>query len=336
MRISTAFLIALVPASAAASSTSKYPPPWIPRGGASTKTKQDVRKYRMEQQQLMQLRSMILSEELAKRGIPIPTLQDVSVPNDQKKPEKVDWDCAMATEDEPKSCMLSFDAEANTKVLAPIDSDDWISVSALNRLRRNDPTKVDPMWHSKFAIVESWFSPSSPYALSSSLASRPSTLLLSFVLDHKWALSLSIVGSLFTLVILFLPVLEVLAQRLLVSDFLWMEWPKWARYVHAALPLKMLIVQMSFKYAMQALGKLQNRIRATLIEIESQALEDALPLTVGPGSDVIEMDLTSEAMDGGEGGGEGGEEESESEDDDDDDYVDDEDDDDWGEEEGEF
>jgi hypothetical protein len=66
------------------------------------KRQQVLRKYRMEQQQLMQLRSTILSEALAKRGVPMITLLDVSTPEGQKPPEKVDWDCATSTEDEPK------------------------------------------------------------------------------------------------------------------------------------------------------------------------------------------------------------------------------------------
>jgi hypothetical protein len=66
------------------------------------KRQQVIRKYRMEQQQLMQLRSTILSEALAKRGVPMITLLDVSTPEGQKPPERVDWDCATSTEDEPK------------------------------------------------------------------------------------------------------------------------------------------------------------------------------------------------------------------------------------------
>ena len=72
------------------------------------KKREALRKYRMEQQMLMQLRSTFLSEALAKRGLPMTTLLDVSTPEGDKPPEKVDWDCAMSTEDDPKvTCHLS-------------------------------------------------------------------------------------------------------------------------------------------------------------------------------------------------------------------------------------
>lgn len=61
-----------------------------------------VQKYRMDQQMLLQLRSTFLSEALARRGLPITTIQDVSTADGNKPPEKVDWDCAMSTTEEPK------------------------------------------------------------------------------------------------------------------------------------------------------------------------------------------------------------------------------------------
>ena len=61
-----------------------------------------IAKYRTDQQVLMQLRSIILVEALAARGIPIANLMQVSTEEKDKKPEKVDWDCAMNTEDDSK------------------------------------------------------------------------------------------------------------------------------------------------------------------------------------------------------------------------------------------
>jgi hypothetical protein len=72
------------------------------------KKREALRKYRMEQQMLMQLRSTFLSEALAKRGLPMTTLLDVSTAEGDQPPEKVDWDCAISTEDDPKvTCHLS-------------------------------------------------------------------------------------------------------------------------------------------------------------------------------------------------------------------------------------
>jgi hypothetical protein len=68
----------------------------------SIKRRKRLQKYRLEQQMLMQLRSTFLSEALAKRGLPMTTLLDVSTPEGSKPPEIVDWDCAMSTPEEPK------------------------------------------------------------------------------------------------------------------------------------------------------------------------------------------------------------------------------------------
>lgn len=65
-----------------------------------------LEKWRMDQQMLMQLRSTFLTEALAKRGIPIVSITDVSTAEGDKPPEVVDWDCAMSTVDEPKVSVL--------------------------------------------------------------------------------------------------------------------------------------------------------------------------------------------------------------------------------------
>jgi len=123
-------------------------------------------RYRAEQQLLYQLRSTYLTEILASRGVPnLPTLASVSTSDVNRPPEYVDWDCACSTEDEPRSCLYSFDAEPNTKVVAPKGTDQWISLSALNRLRRSDSTKVEPMWHSRYSILKGWFSEDSEYCM---------------------------------------------------------------------------------------------------------------------------------------------------------------------------
>jgi hypothetical protein len=59
-------------------------------------------KYRSEQQLLYQVRSTYLSEMLASRGVPLPTVVGVATVEGNKPAEKVDWDCAMSTVEEPK------------------------------------------------------------------------------------------------------------------------------------------------------------------------------------------------------------------------------------------
>ncbi|KAI2499675.1 hypothetical protein MHU86_14808 [Fragilaria crotonensis] len=225
------------------------------------KKRQIVRKYRMEQQMLMQLRW-------------------------RQAPEVVDWDCAMSTPDEPKTCLYSFDAEPNTKVIAPLGTTQWISLQALNRLRRTDPTKVEPMWHSQYAIGKSWFGDDSPYSILQHCG--PTGLILSLLLDHGAVLKTLLILSIFLAFTVIFPVVDSVMNRILVSSTVWGNWPQWARIIHAALPLKLLMAQMGFKFAAGLLNKVEQRVKDALVELECNNLEATVPLTVGPGSEVVE------------------------------------------------
>ena len=238
--------------------------------------------YRMQQQALLQLRATFLSEALARRGIPLPTMADVSTPTGAAPPQPVDWDCSMSTLEEPKSCMISFDAEPNTKVVAPLGNPNWISVSALNRLRRNDPSKVEPMWHSQYAILKSWFDTESEYSILQHVGMQGFLLnaLLQGVRLHV-ALALSLVVT----TILCLPILEYVVNRVLVSGLLWSRWASWGRFIHAALPLKLLLGQMTYKFLAGRFLQLVEVVKERLVELESHMLEQRIPLTVGPGSE---------------------------------------------------
>jgi hypothetical protein len=62
-------------------------------------------KYRSDQQLLYQLRSTYLSELLASRGLPLPTVLGVSTVDGERPAERVNWDCALSTVDDPKVCI---------------------------------------------------------------------------------------------------------------------------------------------------------------------------------------------------------------------------------------
>lgn len=282
-----------------------------------------LQSYRMQQQILMQLRATFLSEALAKRGLPLTTLEDVATPEGSTPPQPVDWDCALATERDPKSCLYSFDAEPNTKVVAPIDSTQWISLGALNRLRRTDPTKVEPMWHSQYAILKSWFDAESEYSLLQHVGIKGfllNSLLQGIRLPFVLGLSLCITA------VIFMPFLEFILNRFLVSGLLWSRWHKWSRFVHAALPLKLLLGQMAYKGVAVLFGKLLRVVKDRLVELECQILESSIPLTVGVPT-IQKKDIAAgdddedEDLDWGINEEESGDEES-SEDDDDSMYDD--------------
>eukprot|EP00537_Pseudo-nitzschia_pungens_P001053 CAMPEP_0172364662 /NCGR_PEP_ID=MMETSP1060-20121228/7732_1 /TAXON_ID=37318 /ORGANISM="Pseudo-nitzschia pungens, Strain cf. cingulata" /LENGTH=403 /DNA_ID=CAMNT_0013087715 /DNA_START=208 /DNA_END=1419 /DNA_ORIENTATION=+ len=237
--------------------------------------------YRMKQQVLLQLRATYLSETLAKRGLPLPTIQDVATPEGTTPPQKVDWDCALSTETDPGHCLISYEPEPGSKLVVPMElahTDKWITLAALNRLRRNDPSKVEPMWNDKYAVLSSWFSPNSRYSLLQHTG--PKGVLLSTLLDgNRLPMVVGILAMFVTIQIL--PIIEALVNRLLVSGFLWERWPSWHRYVHVGLPFKLLIVQVAFGQVAKAFSALVVLIKDKLVDLECQILEETIPLTVG-------------------------------------------------------
>jgi hypothetical protein len=104
-----------------------------------------------------------------------------------------------------------------------------------------------------------------------------------------------------------MPILEYVVNRVLVSGLLWSKWPSWGRFVHAALPLKLLMAQMLYKAMAGLFLRLLGVVKERLVEVECQILEQRIPLTVGPGSEVVEEeegeseDLATWRNDGEEG-----------------------------------
>ncbi|KAL7545873.1 hypothetical protein ACHAWF_009225 [Thalassiosira exigua] len=256
-------------------------------------------KYRTEQQMLYQLRSTYLTELLASRGVPLPTIASVSTADGEKPPERVDWDCALSTDDDPKSCLYSFDAEPDTKVVAPLGTDQWISLSALNRLRRTDPTKVEPMWHSRYSILQSWFSDESEFSLLQHVGVK-GFFVSSVLLDgaNGMVLRSLLIISVLSAIILLMPLLEYIVGRIIVSAPFWAHWTTWGRVVHAGFPLKLLIGQLVWKGVANIFSKVENELREYIVDLECEILEESVPVTVGVGleEEVMGEDTEEEAM----------------------------------------
>lgn len=241
-------------------------------------------KYRTEQQMLYQIRSTYLTETLASRGVPLPTITSVSTADGEKPPERVDWDCALSTDDEPKSCLYSFDAEPDTKVVAPLGTDQWISLSALNRLRRTDPTKVEPMWHSQYSILRSWFSDESEFSMLQHVGVK-GFFISSVLLDggNGMVLRSLLILSVLSALILLMPLIELIVGRIIVSAPFWAQWMTWGRVVRAGFPLKLLIGQLVWKGVASCFARVENEVREYIVDLECEILEDNVPVTVGVG-----------------------------------------------------
>ncbi|KAL7478110.1 hypothetical protein ACHAW6_003891 [Cyclotella cf. meneghiniana] len=255
-------------------------------------------KYRSEQQLLYQVRATYLSEMLAARGVPMPTVVGVATVEGNKPPEKVDWDCAMSTLEDPKSCLYSFDAEPNTKVVAPVGTDQWISLSALNRLRRTDPTKVEPMWHSRYAILNSWFSDASEYSILQHIGIK-GFLISSVLLDggNGMVLRLVLISLVLSVLVLFMPLFEYIVGRILVSAPFWAQWQTWGRIARAGFPLKLLLGQLAWKGMVSCFSKMESKVRDYFVDLECEILEESVPLTVVQEVENYEEQPTNSATD---------------------------------------
>lgn len=254
---------------------------------------------------LYQLRSTYLTEMLAARGVPLPTIMSVSTADGEKPPGKVDWDCAMSTDDDPKSCLYSFDAEPDTKVVAPLGTDQWISLSALNRLRRTDPTKVEPMWHSQHAILKSWFSDQSEFSLLQHVGVK-GFFISSILLDggNGMVLRILLILAVLNALILLMPLLELIVGRIIVSAPFWAQWTTWGRIARAGFPLKLLIGQLVWKGLASCFTKVENEVREYIVDMECEILEESVPVTVGVGAkeeeeeeELMEDDLDYDVVD---------------------------------------
>ena len=173
------------------------------------------------------------------------------------------------------------------------------------------------MWHSQYAILQSWFSDQSEYSLLQYVGIKGfivSTLLLD--LGKGKALKGLLAFSILSMLIIFMPVIEVIVSRFLTSSTLWMKWPSWGKFVHAALPLKILIGQMVWKFLAGSFQKLEGFVREQIVDLECAILEESIPVTVGGAVEDIDDDLLRTSTD-----------DSDSDDDDDgdsdDDYSDD-------------
>lgn len=279
-----------------------------------------VLRWRLEQQHLLQIRSVYLTEVLAQRGISIPTVSSVAT-LDGERAEPVDWQCAMSTKNNPKPCLYSFDAQVGTKVVAPKNTDQWISLGALNRLRRMDPTKVEPMWHSKYAIREAWFG-ESEFSMMQHVGIQG--WAISTLLDHKLLLKTVLMLTLGVLALVFMPVIEYIVSRFMVSGVLWGAYKTWGRFANAALPFKLLMVQMLAKFLAGRLDALESIVRNYIVEMECALLEETVPVTVendeGLDSMTDENDALGSVSDYGEEAEEESEKDSDGYDDSDDDH----------------
>jgi hypothetical protein len=248
------------------------------RGGSTVTRKGDLKSYRLQQHLYLQSRSNQLRQALISRGLD--AFKHAGETNDKPVAKEVDWDCALSTADEPKTCLYSFEAEEGSKVIAPLGTDQWITLTSLARLRRQDPTKVERLWHLQFAIIKSWLSPQSKYSMYTHLS--PIGTVLSVLLDAPVLLAAVLMGSIVLTLLLTFPIWERILTMILTSSFVWMQWPRWGILMHSPLPLKLLIGQLAWNALATGFARVYDTIRDRLVEYECQIWQECIPLTIVP------------------------------------------------------
>mmetsp|Transcript_19786 Transcript_19786/g.47798 ORF Transcript_19786/g.47798 Transcript_19786/m.47798 type:complete len:444 (-) Transcript_19786:172-1503(-) len=249
-------------------------------------------KYRMEQQGLMELRSVFLSDALSNRGLGFSTVRDVTTPEGKDPPKAVDWDCALSASDNRKECIISHLAEDGTKVISAIDTDqEWVTLTELVKLRRSDPSKVNGLWHNKYSVLDGWFGPESDYSLLQHVGAKG--LVLDYLLTGERFIFVMAIALVFSIVAM-TPMLEYFVGRVVASGLFWSLWPRWRMVYRANLPMQLFFGQLAFEFCSKSFLKLASKVKQWLVLMECELMEDRIPLTVGVPDLVLDESLDGE------------------------------------------
>ena len=105
------------------------------------------RAWLLEQIKRRQDRVAVYSKALAERGLPFGD-GSTAAPPVRGVIEMPDWLVARATDEKPMPCLIWGDAAEDCAVVRPRKAGgQWVSLSALNALRRTEPVKASKLWY---------------------------------------------------------------------------------------------------------------------------------------------------------------------------------------------
>jgi hypothetical protein len=140
------------------------------------------------------------------------------------------------------------------------------------------------MWHSRYSILNGWFSEGSEYCMLQHVGVK-GFFVSSVLLDGANGIVLRSLLALcaFCAFVLLLPIIEYVVGRILVSAPFWSQWTTWGRILRAGFPLKLLLGQMAWKGVASSFSKVENAVREYIVDVECDILEECVPVTVGAG-----------------------------------------------------
>lgn len=222
------------------------------------------RAWLLEQVRRRQERVLVLSRSLAERGLPFADGSAAAAAAGVRTIEAPDWVCAVATADRPLPCLIWGDAEEGCAVVRPRKAaGQWVTLSALNGLRRTEPFKASKLWYDKYVLDLRRFNDDAgpvAAALGAVLDSPRACRLLACAVALAGAAALARPASL-------------LVVQFLASQLCWKHYGLWSPIVHAPLPLKLLLGRQAWVSAGDAFRALERAVRGVVVDFESRALE---------------------------------------------------------------
>eukprot|EP00921_Rhytidocystis_pertsovi_P020820 GHVQ01033183.1.p1 GENE.GHVQ01033183.1~~GHVQ01033183.1.p1 ORF type:complete len:446 (-),score=53.52 GHVQ01033183.1:998-2335(-) len=149
-----------------------------------------------------------------------------------KRKCKMKWGVCVSSDETPSKCLILMETPEGRKAMGPKGQKDrWVSVEALNSLRRRHPLKVTDLWYGEYQVDFDVLAP---------LLSTK-TLLLGLILDHAVCLPLILAAACLAISPTVCRVAWSQALRVLTGRFFWRSYHGWSRLLYAPLPLKLLL-----------------------------------------------------------------------------------------------
>uniref|UniRef100_A0A0G4HLA3 Uncharacterized protein n=1 Tax=Chromera velia CCMP2878 TaxID=1169474 RepID=A0A0G4HLA3_9ALVE len=189
----------------------------------------------------------------------------------QRRRERIDWEIALSSEEDPKSCLMYVEAEDGWKVVGPRGTGKWVTFRALNSMRRKEPDKVKDLWFGQYII---------DFDSLIEHASTP-TLMVSSLLDSRAGVRTLLAAGLLSGGVAMAPSLWGLLLRLALSGPVWRSWNLWSRSLSTPAPFKVMTAAYVYWKAQAAFRFLEERVVDRLVALESRMLERDLPVSKG-------------------------------------------------------
>ena len=252
----------------------------VEKAAKDERRKAEAQAWILEQIRRRQQRLGVLSESLAKRGLPFASIiknaESLTTFGGKGPPKPPQWVCMRSTTNDPKTCLIWGDAEPGTKVIRPrlaVGDDKWVSLGAFNGLRRRDPVKASRLWFDQFILDMRRFShEAGPLGIA----------LGTFLESPNLVRSAVAVACVVVFAVVRVP-LQFLLVTIFTSNLFWRQYTLWSTVVHAPLPLKLLIARQTYLAVLHYFALLEKIIINFLVDIESELFErTALPLPRDP------------------------------------------------------